>query len=144
MRQAFGANLKVVSNIFVNTADIRADTVTTDTGQHDKRTLSGVVAHECTHTLLVRKFGLVRSFRLPSWKQEGYCDYVAQETSFDREEGARLLKQGGTDASPSFFYFKAFTAISTLKDQKRWSVSRIMDAPLDLDEVLRESTPPRR
>ena len=143
-RRAFAANLRLVPNIFVNTADVRADAVTTGTGQHDRRTLSGVVAHECTHTLLVRKFGLARSFLLPSWKQEGYCDYVAQETSFDREEGARLLKRGGSDPSPSFLYFKAFTAISYLKGQKQWSVSRIMDSPLSLDEVIREATPLRR
>jgi len=140
-RTAFANNQPFVHNIFVNTADVRADSVATDTGQHDHRSLSGVIAHECTHTLLAERFGQARVLLLPSWKQEGYCDYVAQATSFDREEGTRLLKQGGSDASRSFFYFKAFTAISYLKDQKRWSVSRIMDTPLSLDQVIREAMP---
>lgn len=141
-RTAFANNQPFVHNIFVNTADVKADTVTTGTGQHDHRSLSGVVAHECIHTLLAERFGQARVLLLPSWKQEGYCDSVAQETSFDREEGARLLKRGGSNASRSFFYFKAFTAISYLKDQKRWSISRIMDTPLSLDQVIRDATHP--
>ena len=139
-RTAFADNLPFVHNIFVNTADVKADEVTTGTGQHDKRTLSGVIAHECTHTLLARRLGQVRMLRTPSWKQEGYCDYVAQATSFDREEGTKLLKKGGSDPSPSFFYFKAFTAITYLKDRKHWGVSRIMGTPLSLDEVIRQAS----
>jgi hypothetical protein len=138
-RSAFGNNLSFVHNIFVNTADVRADEVTTGTGQHDRRSLSGVIAHECTHTLLAERFGQVRILLTPHWKQEGYCDYVAQATSFDREEGTKLLRQGGSDSSPSFFYFKASTAITYLKDRRHWSVSRIMDTPLRLDEVVREA-----
>ncbi len=138
-RTAFADNLPFVHNIFVNTADVKADVVTTGTGEHDRRTLSGVIAHECTHTLLAGRFGQVRMLRTPSWKQEGYCDYVAQSTSFDRAEGEKLLKQGGSDPSPSFFYFKAFTAIADLKDRRHWGVTRIMDTPLSLDEVVREA-----
>ena len=138
-RTAFADNLPFVHNIFVNTADVRADAVTTGTGQHDRRSLSGVIAHECTHTLLAKRFGQVRMLRTPTWKQEGYCDYVAQATSFDRAEGTTLLRQGGSDPSPSFFYFKAFTAIAYLKDRKHWSVARIMDTPLSLDAVIKEA-----
>ena len=138
-RMAFADNLPFVHNIFVNTADMRADAVTTGTGQHDWRSLSGVIAHECTHTLLAKRFGQVRMLLTPTWKQEGYCDYVAQATSFDPAEGARLLKQGSSDPSPSFFYFKAFTAITYLKDRKHWSVARIIDTPLSLDAVIKEA-----
>lgn len=138
-RTAFADNLPFVHNIFVNTADVKADRVTTGTGEHDQRTLSGVIAHECTHTLLAKRFGQIRILLTPHWKQEGYCDYVAQATSFDRAEGARLLEHGGSDPSPSFFYFKAFTAITDLRDRRHWSVSRIMDAPLSLDEVVRQA-----
>ena len=138
-RTAFADNLPFVHNIFVNTADVRADEVTTGTGQHDRRSLSGVIAHECTHTLLAKRFGQVRMLRTPSWKQEGYCDYVAHATSFDPAEGRRLLEQGGSDPSPSFFYFKAFMAIAYLKDQRHWSLSQIMGTPLSLDEVVRQA-----
>lgn len=138
-RSAFADNLPFVHNIFVNTADVKANEVTTGMGQHDQRTLSGVIVHECTHTLLAERFGQVRMLRTPSWKQEGYCDYVAQATSFDREEGTRLLKQGGSDSSTSFFYFKAFTAITYLKDRRHWNITRIMGTPLSLDDVIKEA-----
>ena len=139
-RTAFADNLPFSHNIFVNAADVKADKVTTGTGQHDRRTLSGVIAHECTHTLLAGRFGQVRMLRTPSWKQEGYCDYVAQAASFNRTEGARLLEQGGSDPSPSFFYFKAFTAIAYLKDRKHWTVFRVIGTPLSLDEVIKEAS----
>lgn len=138
-RMAFADNLPFVHNIFVNTADVGADEVRTGAAEHDRRTLSGVIAHECTHTLLARRFGQVRALLLPSWKQEGYCDYVAQATSFDGMKGARLLKQGGSDPSPSFFYFKAFTAIAYLKDNRHWSLTQIMGTPLKLDDLVWEA-----
>ena len=142
-RAAFANNLPFVHTIFVNAADVATDQVTTGAEKHGRRTLSGVIAHECTHTLLARRFGQTRMLLTPSWKQEGYCDYVAQATSFDRAEGVRLLTQGGSDSSRSFYYFKAFTAIAYLKDHRHWSLARIMDTPLNLDDIVREATSPR-
>jgi hypothetical protein len=135
-RMAFADNLPFVHNIFVNTADVASDTVTSGAAQYGRRTLSGVIAHECTHTLLADRFGQVAMLRQPSWKQEGYCDWVAGSTSFDPAAGARLLAQGRSDPSMSFFYYRACAAISILEGQRHWGVARIMGTPLSLDAVL--------
>ena len=143
-RTAFALNVGLVHNIFVNTANVAADKIVKGSGKYDQRILSDTVAHECTHTLLAKRFGQVRIPFLPRWKQEGYCEYVAQGTTLDTAEGLRLLKQDKNNASPSFFYFKAFTAVSYLKDKKHWSITQIMDTPLDLDTVVRESLPQKK
>ena len=137
-RTAFALNLAVVHNIFVNTADVPADQVIKGPESYDRRTLSSLLAHECTHTLLAKRFALAKTWE-PDWKQEGYCEYVAQTTSFDGVMGLKMLEQGKSSPAPAFFYFKAFTAVSYLKDKKHWSITRIMDTPLDLDTVVRES-----
>ena len=143
-RTAFGDNLPWIHNIFVNASDIGSDTVTSGTTLHNRRILSGVIAHECTHTLLADRFGQIRMIRTPSWKQEGYCDYIAGSTSFDPSMGSRLLAQGGRDSSPSFYYFQAFTAVSYLIDKQHWTVAQIMETPQTLDAVLKLSQPPQR
>ena len=137
-RKAFAVNQPFVHAIMVNTPDVGADRVTTGAGAYDRRTLSGVIAHECTHTLLARRFGQVRVLTLTSWKQEGYCDFIAQETSFDQREGTKLLQQGRSDPSPSFQYFKAYRAICALKDHRHWSIEQIIDSRQSLNDALRE------
>ncbi|WP_203308699.1 hypothetical protein [Sphingomonas beigongshangi] len=77
------------SNVLIfNRSDIAADRVTNGAALGGTRTLSGTIAHETTHMLVARHFGEWRALLLPSWKQEGYADYIAQETSVDpRDEG---------------------------------------------------------
>ncbi len=61
---------------------------------HNTRTPSSVVAHEITHNLIRNRLGVLRGVMLPAWVAEGYCDYVAQESSFPESEGLRLLASG--------------------------------------------------
>lgn len=43
--------------------------------------LTRSVTHEITHTLLMARLGSERIRTTPSWKQEGYADYVAAQSS---------------------------------------------------------------
>ena len=44
---------------------------------NNARSLSGVIAHEITHLLIRKKFGYWRNLTMPTWKKEGYAEYVA-------------------------------------------------------------------
>lgn len=136
-RMAFGVNLPFLHTIFINATDVAGDSVMSGSPQNGRRTLSGVIAHECTHTLLAQRFGQVATLRQPSWKQEGYCDWVAHATSFDPAEGKRLLAQGGSDPSLSFYYFRAYTAVSYLEGRQHWDAPQLMHTPLSLETVLK-------
>jgi hypothetical protein len=58
------------------------------------RSLSGVIAHERTHMLVQRHFGILHAVSLEHWKSEGYADYVAQESSLTEAEVAAFKKAG--------------------------------------------------
>jgi hypothetical protein len=80
-----------LSNVLVfNRSDVAADRVSNGAALGGTRTLSGTIAHETVHMLLARHLGEWRAIRLPTWKAEGYADYVAGETSLDPGDEARI------------------------------------------------------
>lgn len=79
------------SNVLVfNRSDVAADRVTNGAPLGGTRTLSGTIAHETVHMLLAYHLGELQALRLPSWKQEGYADYIAGETSIDPRDEDRI------------------------------------------------------
>jgi hypothetical protein len=80
-----------LGNVLVfNRNDVAADKVFNVAPVANERSLSGTIAHETTHMLITRHFGLVRSLFFPTWKVEGYADHVAQESSLHPEDEARI------------------------------------------------------
>lgn len=76
--------------LIFNRSDVAADRVTNGAPIGGTRTLSGAIAHETVHMLVARHLGELRALRLPSWKQEGYADYIAKETSIDPRDEDRI------------------------------------------------------
>ena len=87
---SFGSTILGIGNIQINKSDINNDVVFRNTVEPNKRSLSGVIAHETMHNQLREKFGFIRYMRIPRWKDEGYCEYVAGETTISFEEGIKL------------------------------------------------------
>lgn len=95
--RSLALNHPVTNNVFVSNLKER-----------DKpRSLESIVAHETTHTLLRNKLGLVEAyFKMPSWKNEGYCEYISQESSLKEEVGLEILCDKSTEnKTPEFAYF---------------------------------------
>src|SRR3954447_9083831 len=82
------------------------------------------------------RLGAAGYWRLPSWKNEGYCDYVADESSFDAEEGLRLIREGRDDPSPSFRYFRAHLMVRYLLDVERIGVDELFARDFDESQVM--------
>lgn len=76
--------------LLFNRSDVAADRVGNGARLGGTRTLSGTIAHETVHMLVARHIGELRAIRLPVWKQEGYADLVAGETSLDPGDEARI------------------------------------------------------
>lgn len=102
---AFAVNYPVTQNIFVAKANIATDSIYRNGRENNRRTLSGVLAHETVHSLLEQHLGYIGYKTLPVWKNEGYCDYIANESSFDEKQGMELLCKGNAALSPSAQYF---------------------------------------
>jgi hypothetical protein len=149
--QAVSTNSFLNDTIFVVDADIARDRVRRDPVRQSAcgpadgdgsgnvaRTLSGTIALEATHSLSRHRRGVLRSLISPnpSWKEEGYCDWVAHDSSFDPVVGRRRLAaaRAGNSAgedSPCFRYFTYREAVTRLIERQGFDYDTLMATPLD-------------
>jgi hypothetical protein len=136
---SFGVSYGLLSETFLAPSDVAADTITRAAPAHKTRSLSSVIAHELTHLLLARRFGVVRDFFTPSWKKEGFCEYVAGEPTLGWEEGIRLLREGRDDPSGPVRYFLHYATMKYLIDVQGERLERIFatDYPVKDPGALR-------
>lgn len=134
-RKAFANTLPGIGNIRVNRVDASRDLVFRDAPLDNQRSLGGVIAHEVTHNMVRQKFGLINSFTsLPNWKDEGYCEYVAGETTLSFEEGLRRWRENPNDDA-RFAYFKYHQMVKFLLDVEKISVEELFSRDFDLKEL---------
>jgi len=92
-----GGTAYATRNIFIRAADIRANVLHSPTGRplldQGHRPLSYFLAHEATHVLELRRYGLITMLRAPFWLVEGYADHVAKAGDFDIAENRALLRR---------------------------------------------------
>lgn len=132
--KAFGCNYPFIQNIFLSKSDVNTDNCERNAGEYNKRSLSGVIAHETTHTLLENKLGIIKYKLLPSWKNEGYCDFIAKESSY-KQDGITEICNGINPASPSFFYFKARFYTAYLLVDEHIGLDEFLSKKFDVEEL---------
>lgn len=137
--RAFAISVPVTDNVFIAEADFPADVTHRAAPDHNRRALSGVVAHEITHGLIRRRLGLLAGVRLPVWVAEGYCDYVAGQGSFPEAEGRRLMAAGESDPSPSFRYYEYRQMVRHLIEEEHLSFAQVVGRAPDLVAVEDET-----
>lgn len=123
---AFAASSPVRDHVFVAQADLAGNVARNRKPKHNTRSFSSVAAHEITHGLIWHRLGLIRGVRLAPWVAEGYCDYIARESSFPEAEGLALLRGGGEDPSPAFRYFKYRQMVRYLLEDRRYSFAGLV------------------
>ena len=135
-RQAFAGNLPS-GKVFVANADVAADRVTRDGAEYAARSFSGVIAHETTHSLVRDRLGWFRYYlqRPPDWKNEGYPEVVAGDTSMPYNEGIGKILAGSDDPTPAFRYFKGYMMTRYLLEARHLSFDEMVRSPLPEREV---------
>jgi hypothetical protein len=135
-RKAFAVNYPVIQNIFLSKSSISENSILRNGKENNKRTLSGVIAHETTHSLLENKLGILEYKLLPSWKNEGYCDFVANESSFNKQKGIKdICKDKENSDIPSFKYFKYRIITEYLFIERKNSLEKFLNDDFELDEI---------
>ncbi len=89
----------------VNRSSVLTDQIWNSVDSLPARDLSGVIAHERTHTLIRRRFGLVGSRLYPTWVVEGYCDHVSGSSTLSDKTATHLIAQGRR--TPALFYYES-------------------------------------
>lgn len=134
-RKSFANTIPGIGNIRINKADAAENLVFRDTEADNQRSLSGVIAHEVTHNLIRKKFGLINSFAsLPKWKDEGYCEYVAGDGTLGFEEGSRRWREDPNN-DVKYAYFKYQQMVKYLLDVENISVEELFNRDFDKKEL---------
>ncbi len=135
-RKAFAVNYPITQNIFLSKSSISENFILRNGNKNNKRTLSGVIAHETIHSLLENKLGTLKYKLLPSWKNEGYCDFIANESSFNEQKGLQdICDDKENSGTPSFKYFKYRILTQYLFKERKISIEEFLNNDFELDKV---------
>jgi hypothetical protein len=141
---SFANSVPFVDNMIINKSDVAKNLVFLNRPQHNRRSLSGVIAHEVTHLFIRKKVGTLRASRLPVWKNEGYCEYIARDSTITDDEGVKLWRENPRDDS-KYRYFKYHMMIKYLLETEKLSIEDIFKRDFDTenlgDKVLRNLCP---
>ena len=135
-RKAFAVNYPISQNIFISKSSISQNYILRNGKENNKRTLSGVIAHETVHSLLENKLGLLKYKLLPSWKNEGYCDFIANESSFNKQKGVKEICNDTENTDiPSFKYFKYRIITEYLFEERKIALEKFLNDDFELEEI---------
>ena len=135
-RKAFAVNYPITQNIFLSKSSISKNSILRNGKKNNRYSLSGVIAHETTHSLLEKKLGTIKFKLLPSWKNEGYCDFVANESSFNRKKGLQdICSNKDNSETQSFKYFKYRITTEYLFEERKITLEKFLNDDFDLKEI---------
>ncbi len=112
--------------IVINRSNVSMDQVWNGVDSFPARDLSGVIAHERTHTLIRRRFGFVGARLYPTWVVEGYADHVSGSGSMSDETAAELIAEGRR--TPGLFYYESRKRVERELEANGGSVDELFRA----------------
>ena len=129
------AHSPLSDNIFLRAVHFPANRLVGHSGQEapGARTLSYFITHEIMHILVARELRIVKHWRLPAWKNEGYADPVAKGGDFDYEQAREQLRRGDRELDPkrSGLYLRYHLLVAYLLDHKGISVAELLNREFD-------------
>lgn len=135
--RSFANSLPFINNIVVNKTDVERDLVFLNRREHNQRSLSGVIAHEVTHLFIRKKVGTLSASLMPTWKNEGYCEYVAGDSTIPYEEGVKLWRENPNDDS-TYRYFKYHMMVKYLLDHEKLTIEDVFKRDFDTKQLEAE------
>jgi hypothetical protein len=131
---SFANSVPFIENVFINKTDIAADRVYMNRAFSNSRSLSGVMAHEITHLFIQRRFGTLKAISMPIWKKEGYCEYIAGDSTIILEEGIRRWRENPADDT-GYRYIKYHLMVKHLLEKENISVPDLFERSFDEKEI---------
>lgn len=123
-----------INNVFINKTDLADDRVFVNREKNNSRSLSGVIAQEITHHFIRQRYGTLASMLQPSWKNEGYCEYVAGDSTIPLDEGMRLWRENPSDDT-GYRFTKYHAMVKYLLEKEGMSVDELFAQALDEKEI---------
>ncbi|MCB0411560.1 MAG: hypothetical protein KDD22_03495, partial [Bdellovibrionales bacterium] len=82
-----------------------------------------------------KHLGLIRYATLPTWIDEGYADYIAQDSTVSREEGIALLKSDKSVDWKSINNFVYGQVVKFALETKKWSFEDLVNHGSDFEKL---------
>jgi len=132
--RSFANSVPFINNIILNRSDVAEDLVFLNRPEHNKRSLSGGIAHEVTHLFIRQRVGTVRASLMPTWKNEGYCEYIAGDTTISYDEAVKLWKENPNDDS-KYRYYKYQLMVKYLLETEKLSIEDVFKSDFNEKEL---------
>ena len=132
--RSFANSVPLINNIMINQTDVPADRVFVNREKNNSRSLSGVIAHEVTYLFIRERYGTLQTTMMPTWKNEGYCEYIAGDTTIPFEEGLRLWRDNPNDDT-AYRYIKYQAMVQYLLEKEKISVDEFFTRSFDENDV---------
>jgi hypothetical protein len=130
-------------NIFLRAVRFDANRLLRPSGEEvpGVRTLVYYMAHELTHVLVARELGIVKQWRLPAWKNEGYADLLAKGGDFDYERVRAQFRRKERELDPrlSGLYLRYHLLVAYLLEHRGVGVRDLLSrefVPARLEEEI--------
>ena len=136
--KSFANSVPFIDNVFINKTDVAADRGILNREFNNTRSLSGVIAHETTHLFIRKRYGAITAAMMPTWKNEGYCEYIAGDTTITFEEGIRRWRESPVDDT-SYRYIKYQLMVRHLLEREGVSVDDLFNKSWD-EKAVAERT----
>ena len=79
---------------------------------------------------------------MTTWKEEGYCDYIAHTSTFNIQEGIKIFKNNQDNNSNKYKYFIYRLRMTYLLNVKKESLDNILNTKYDsktLDNEIKDN-----
>lgn len=124
---------------FLSKSDIEKNLVIANRAAPNIRNISSTIIHEIMHTEIRNHYGYLKTlFSIDNWKEEGFCDYIAQESSYGFSNGITDFKAHIKETSGSFKYFLYRLCIFYLIDYKKLTFDMIVKTDYNVEQLEKE------
>jgi hypothetical protein len=123
---SFGLTRRLREDVILNRSDLDTGQVFNGRGDGRTRTIAGVIAHEKCHGMERRHFGLMVDLTRPIWLREGYCDFVAQESTLNDAEVVALRKTEPNN--PALPYYEGRRRVTAILEKNGGNVDALFKA----------------
>jgi hypothetical protein len=132
--KSFANSVPFIDNVIINRSDVAADRVFLNREKNNSRSLSGVIAHEIAHLFIRQRYGTIGASWMPVWKNEGYCEFIAGDSTITLEEGTRLWRENPADDT-GYRYIKYHLMVKHLLENEKMSLDHLFTKSLDEKEI---------
>ena len=104
--------------------------------ENNTREIKTVLLHELTHAYMNKTIPIMDNMLIPTWKEEGICEVIAGDSSYNVEEGIKRLLENNPDKDSSWDYFTYRMCVSYMMKHDGLSFDEVVKDKRTFDDVL--------